>query len=104
MKKLITLIILLTLGTALMAQQKSNAGKASSTDSLMNALSADSSKHEPILSAFQATRLIFSPSTETVKKKNFNFLILHRFGDIGTAEGGARTFYGLDAVNDVYIG
>lgn len=106
MKKIITVLMLVILAATSRAQQtelKKDDPKASSTDSLMNAMSTDD-KHEDVLGAFKATRLILSPTTQTVKKNNLNFLVIHRFGDIGTPTGGARTLYGLDAVNDVYIG
>jgi len=77
---------------------------AQNTDSLMNALNAGGNKNEPVIAAFKATRLIFSQTTETVKKNNLNFLVIHRFGDIGTVDGGAQTDFGLDRVQDVYIG
>jgi len=102
MKKSILFIALLALCAGVRAQQNDN--KKSSTDSLMNSLSTDDSKHEKVTAAFKATRLIFSPTTENVKKNNLNFLVIHRFGDIGTSNGGFKTFFGLDAVNDVYIG
>ncbi|HTI58391.1 DUF5777 family beta-barrel protein [Mucilaginibacter sp.] len=104
MKKSIILIALLALCIGVKAQKTDTAKKEPSADSLMNSLSADDDKHEHILSAFKATRLIFSPTTEMVRKKNLNFLVIHRFGDIATGPGGARTLFGLDAVNDVYIG
>lgn len=104
MKKSIILIVLLALGIGANAQKADTAKKATSADSLLNSLGGGENKHEPILSAFKATRLIFSPTTETVKKNNLNFLVIHRFGDIGTATGGFKTFFGLDAINDVYIG
>src|SRR5580704_8511103 len=104
MKKLILLITMLALGIGVKAQQTDSQKKQSSADSLMNSLSPDDSKHQNILSAFKATRLIFSPTTETVKKNNLNFLVIHRFGDMGTSIGGFKTFFGLDAVADVYIG
>jgi hypothetical protein len=44
-------------------------------------------KDEPVIATFKATRLILSQTTETVKKKELNFLVIHRFGDIG---GGKR--------------
>jgi len=108
MKKIITVLMLLTtLAGGLKAQQtdtpKKTDQKSTSADSLLNALSTDD-KHEDVLGAFKATRLILSPTTTTVKKNNLNFLVIHRFGDIGTPTGGARTLFGLDAVNDVYIG
>ncbi|MGZ3836652.1 MAG: DUF5777 family beta-barrel protein, partial [Mucilaginibacter sp.] len=85
MKKVIFFFALLALGAGVKAQQTDNQKKQSSADSLMNSLSADDSKHQNILSAFKATRLIFSPTTETVKKNNLNFLVIHRFGDVGTS-------------------
>jgi hypothetical protein len=107
MKKIIIAFTLLTLAAGLKAQQtdttKKAGGKPSSTDSLLNAMSPDN-KNQDVIGAFKATRLILSPTTTTVKKKNLNFLVIHRFGDIGTPTGGARTLFGLDAVNDVYIG
>jgi len=104
MKKLITLFVLLALCICVRAQKKDTVKTVSSADSLMNSLSADDDKHQKTLATFSATRLIFSPTTETVKKNNLNFLVIHRFGDVGTPTGGPRTFFGLDAVNDVYIG
>ena len=108
MKKIIIALTLLFFAAGLKAQQKPTTpaksdSKQTSADSLLNTLSTDD-KHEDVLAAFKATRLIFSQTTETVKKKNLNFLIIHRFGDIGTPQGGAQTLYGLDRVNDVYIG
>ena len=108
MKRIIIIAFtLLTLAAGVKAQQtdttKKAGGKTSSTDSLLNAMSPDN-KHQNVIGAFKATRLILSPTTTTVKKNNLNFLVIHRFGDIGTKIGGARTLWGLDAVNDVYIG
>jgi len=101
MKKIFTLFVLLVAGMSVLAQQNN---KTPSADSMLNLLSSADAQHEQILPAFNATRLIFSPTTETVKKNNLNFLIIHRFGDMGTAIGGFRSFFGLDAVNDVYLG
>jgi hypothetical protein len=109
MKKVLIVLLLLALGTTLRAQQtdtsksKKSDQKTTSADSLLNAMSPDD-KHQDVLGAFKATRLILSPTTTTVKKNNLNFLVIHRFGDIGTPTGGARTLFGLDAVQDVYIG
>lgn len=107
MKRSIILFTLIILATGLKAQQTDTTKKADekalSADSLMNTLSPND-KHQEVLAAFKATRLILSQTTTTVKKKNFNFLIIHRFGDIAGNVGGAKTLFGLDAVNDVYIG
>jgi hypothetical protein len=103
MKRIIIVLTLLSIVTGLKAQQSDAQKKTSSADSLLNAMSPED-KHQDVLGAFKATRLILSPTTTTVKKNNLNFLVIHRFGDIGTPTGGARTLFGLDAVNDVYIG
>jgi hypothetical protein len=96
MKRSLILVTLLAFGICAKAQQKDTVKNVSSTDSLMNSLSSDDSKHQQILSTFKATRLIFSPTTETVKKNNLNFLVIHRFGDVGTSVGGARTYIGFE--------
>lgn len=83
--------------------KKDSTAKPSSTDSLMNSLSTPQ-KGEPVIATFKATRLIFSQTTETVKKKELNFLVIHRFGDIAGAQGGGKTFFGLDNSSDIYIG
>ncbi|RYU90484.1 hypothetical protein EWM62_07445 [Mucilaginibacter terrigena] len=75
----------------------------SSTDSLMNTLSIPE-KGEPVIATFKATRLILSQTTETVKKHGLNFLVIHRFGDIGGSAGGGKTLWGLDNSSDIYIG
>jgi hypothetical protein len=108
MKKIIIVLTFLCLAAGLKAQQKPTTptksdSKQTSADSLLNAMSTDD-KHQDVLAAFKATRLIFSQTTETVKKKNLNFLIIHRFGDMATSEAGAKTLYGIDRVQDVYIG
>jgi hypothetical protein len=48
--------------------------------------------------------MVLSQSTETVKKKNLNFLIIHRFGDFAGQQGGGKLYFGLDDVADVYLG
>ncbi|MDB5023640.1 MAG: hypothetical protein JWP78_1395 [Mucilaginibacter sp.] len=107
MKRIITVFIFLALAAGLKAQQtdtvKKGAKKETSADSLLNAMSPED-KPQDVIAAFKASRLILSPTTVTVKKNNLNFLVIHRFGDIGTSTGGARTLFGLDAINDVYIG
>lgn len=85
-----------------MAQKADSAKKANPTDSLFNLMNSENKK-EPV-SVFESSRLILSQTTETVKKNNLNFLVLHRFGDFSGTQGGGKTFFGLDAVSDVYIG
>jgi hypothetical protein len=103
MKRYALLFAIVCFTANLMAQRADDTKKTSSVDSLMSAMTGKA-EAEPVLAAFKATRLIFSQTTTTVKKNNLNFLVIHRFGDIGTAAGGAQTDFGLDRVNDVYIG
>jgi hypothetical protein len=102
-RRFIVLLSLLCLAMGSQAQQPDSVKKSLSVDSLLGTLSnADDHKEDVV--AFKATSLIFSPTTEVVKKNNLNFLVIHRFGDIGTPSGGGQTLFGLDAVNDVYLG
>jgi hypothetical protein len=102
MKKYILLLAFLTTGTSLMAQKADSLKQSNSADSLLNSMN-NSDKNEPVV-IFKASRLVLSQSSETVKKNNLNFLIIHRFGDFSGQNGGGRTFFGLDAVSDVYLG
>ncbi|GAB3937816.1 DUF5777 family beta-barrel protein [Mucilaginibacter myungsuensis] len=77
--------------------------KTSSADSLLNAMST-TADNEPVIATFKASRLIFSQTTETVKKGNLNFVVIHRFGDIGGSAGGGKTLWGLDNSSDIFIG
>jgi len=98
----IFLALILT-GQVIKAQNKTTKSSTTSADSLMNMLDSGS-KAEPVIGAFKATRLILSQTTQTVKQGNLNFLIIHRFGDFAGKNGGAKLFWGLDDINDVYIG
>jgi hypothetical protein len=96
MRKQIILLALLTGSLAVRAQQKSAA------DSLMNAMNAN---EKPVrVAIFKSTRLVLAQTTEMVKKNEFNFQIIHRFGDIAGDNGGGSTAFGIDRVNDVFFG
>lgn len=56
---------------------------------------------EYVKSTFSATRIINGHSCETLEKRNLEFRIEHRFGDIAGAAGGAQTFYGFDNAADI---
>lgn len=101
MKKYLILSALIALTFTVKAQQKDT--KANSADSLMNAMGNDDKDNHQI-DAFKGTSLIFGQTATTVKKNNLNFMVIHRFGDIAGAQGGGQRAYGLDDVNDVYIG
>ena len=106
MKKFLILFSLLIISRSLIAQKtdtvKSKSSSSSAADSLLNSMSTDDKKQAVV--AFKSTRLILSQSTQTVKKNNLNFQIIHRFGDLAGKNGGGQVFYGLDDINDVYIG
>jgi hypothetical protein len=113
MKKYSILLSFLIISTGLLAQKADTLSKKKSasakdassgnaTDSLLNALTPDNQK-EPVV-IFKSSRLVLSQTTETVKKKNLNFLIIHRFGDFAGKQGGGQLYFGLDDVADVYIG
>lgn len=102
MKKYLTLAALLTVSIGSMAQKADTIKKDSAADSLLNSMNSDD-KNEPV-AIFKSSRLVLSQTTETVKNKNLNFLVIHRFGDFAGKLGGGKTYFGLDAVADVYIG
>jgi hypothetical protein len=97
MKKYLILLAALTGSIAASAQNSSTA------DSLLNSMSAGNSVNEPV-AIFKSSRMVLTQSSETVKGKNLNFLVIHRFGDFAGKQGGGQTYFGLDAVNDVYLG
>ncbi|OOQ57286.1 DUF5777 family beta-barrel protein [Mucilaginibacter pedocola] len=103
MKKLILIAACAAISTGLCAQTKPAESK-SAADSLLNSMDAGNTKAEPVIATFKSTRLILGATTETVKKNNLNFLVIHRFGDIGGSEGGGKTLFGLDNSSDIYIG
>lgn len=76
---------------------------AQNADSLLSKLDSGA-KTETTLPAFKSTRVILSQSTETKNKHDLDFIITHRFGDIGGEFGGSRTLYGLDVASDLFIG
>jgi len=109
MKKLITLFTFLSISAGTIAQKVDTALKkrvaaneVSTADSLLNSLTGNNKKVPVVI--FKSSRLILAQSTETIKKNNFNFLVIHRFGDFAGKDGGGKVFFGLDAVADVYIG
>ncbi|MEO6850010.1 MAG: DUF5777 family beta-barrel protein [Mucilaginibacter sp.] len=93
MKKILTLAVFFIVGHSAIAQ---------TADSLLNSMSKDNT-NRPV-AIFKSSRFILSQTTETVKKKNLNFLVIHRFGDFAGANGGGKLYYGLDDVADVYLG
>lgn len=98
MKKVFLLLMSIITFVSAKAQTDSTAA-----DSVMNMLN-NGDKEDGVIATFKASRLIYSQTTETVKKNNLNFLVIHRFGDIGGSEGGSSTLWGLDNSSDIFIG
>lgn len=101
MRKCLSLFMLILSSLLTLAQDAP--ADSLSADSLINALSADG-KDETVIAAFKSTRLILTPTSETMRKKNLNFMVVHRFGDVAGKDGGSRTLWGLDNSSDIYIG
>lgn len=102
-KSPVIIIAFIALSMGLKAQQKdTKKAPTSAADSLLNSLDAGPKSER--VTIFKSTRLVLSQTTETVKKGNLNFQIIHRFGDIAGANNGPQTAFGIDRVNDVYFG
>jgi hypothetical protein len=102
MKNFTILLAFLIINTGLIAQKADSLKKTTSADSLFNSMNSDNKKE--FVAIFESSRLILSQSTEMVKKKNLNFLVIHRFGDFAGNAGGGKYFFGLDDIADMYIG
>jgi len=102
MKKFTLLLTLIVVTNLLMAQSPDTTKHPTVADSLFNSMNANNPRQN--VPVFSSSRLILSQTTETVKKNNLNFLVLHHFGDFAGSAGGGKTFFGLDAIADVYIG
>ncbi len=62
------------------------------------------SGHQKVTAIFKTTRIIDCQSLETVKKKNLDFRITHRFGNVaGTSGGGSHQLYGFDNSADIRV-
>lgn len=50
---------------------------------------------------FHSTRILNGHSNETLKKRNFEYRIEHRFGDFAGTDGGAQKGFGFDEASDI---
>lgn len=71
-------------------------GFANAQDDLMKELDSDSSKKEPVSAAFKGLQIANMQSTKLPAKKEWYFLVSHRFGDL---TNGINNFFGLDNAN-----
>lgn len=56
-----------------------------------------------IWDTFEGTRVMNNHSTEMLYKKNLEFIVAHKFGDLVGANGGLQNFYGFDNLADMRI-
>lgn len=59
---------------------------------------------EKVYNTFKDRRVINTQSVEVLQKKQFDFRVAHRFGDLAGAAGGWQNFFGLENAADVQIG
>lgn len=72
-------------------------------DDLSALFEKDTVRREPVIATFKSTRIINGQSNETLAKGDLDFRVAHRFGDIGGADGGSKTFFGMDNSTDIRI-
>lgn len=53
---------------------------------------------------FSTVHIINGHSTETLKKRQWRYVIAHRFGDIAGEAGGVQTGFGFDNASDIRFG
>lgn len=58
---------------------------------------------DKIWDTFDGTRGLSNHSTEMLFKRNMEFRVSHKFGDLAGSNGGLQNFYGLDNLADVRI-
>jgi len=64
----------------------------------------DSGRNDKVSSTFKSGVLINMNTTEMLHKKELDFRVDHRFGDIAGTAGGPKNFFGLDNSTDIRIG
>ncbi len=71
---------------------------------LADSLQGGTQKGKPYQpSTWKDTRLINAQTTKTAAPKSMIFRIVHRFGNMGTQDGGFHTLYGFDVASDIYF-
>src|ERR1700739_4943287 len=90
MKRSFLFAICFLMSLSLLAQKSDSKTNGSSADSLFDTLNKEKKQENTVL--FESPKLILTESTETIRKKNLTFFVLHRFGDLGGAYGGGKYF------------
>lgn len=61
-------------------------------------------ERKAVTETFSGIKIINSHSTKTLKKREFSYVIEHRFGDIAGSNGGVQTGFGFDNATDIRFG
>jgi hypothetical protein len=69
-----------------------------------NSFIAQEKEKKEVSETFAAVRIINGHSTETLKKRQFRYIIAHRFGDALGDLGGVQTAFGFDNAADIRFG
>jgi len=67
-------------------------------------LNAQEDKKDLVSETFSSVRIINGNSTETLKKRQWRYIIAHRFGDALGDQGGIQTAFGFDNAADIRFG
>lgn len=67
-------------------------------------LNAQEQENNFVSETFSAVRIVNGHSTETLKKRQFRYIIAHRFGDALGDQGGIQTAFGFDNAADIRFG
>lgn len=65
---------------------------------------AQDEKKNYVSETFSSVRIINGNSTETLKKRQWRYIIAHRFGDALGDQGGVQTAFGFDNAADIRFG
>jgi hypothetical protein len=57
-----------------------------------------------VTETFSSIRIVNGQSTETLKQREFRYIIAHRFGDAAGEQGGVQTAFGFDEAADIRFG
>jgi hypothetical protein len=79
--------------------------KAHAQDDLLKMIEKSDtvSKGLPVLNTFRTSRIVNAPTPEGVGKKELDFRVTHRFGNIAGTGGGYDNFFGLDEAANIRI-
>lgn len=67
-------------------------------------MQAQEEAKKKVSETFASVRIINGHSTETLKKRQFRYIIAHRFGDALGDQGGVQTAFGFDNAADIRFG